>query len=101
MAQYHDARVRLEAVGRIDAMGEAERLRREAIEACLCSAQFHMDPLQHADAGVFVDGAIDLAWQAVTKVVDRTLWKFRDPSVEGRAAEWEDAAKLLLSGWSP
>ena len=76
-------------------------VRREAIEVCLCSVQFHMDPLQHAGAGVFVDGAIDLAWQALTKVVDRTLWKFRDHSVEGRAAEWEDAAKLLLSGWTP
>lgn len=30
LGQYHAARVRLEAVGRIDAMGEAERLRREA-----------------------------------------------------------------------
>ena len=80
---------------------EPARARREAIEACLCSSQFHVDPLQHAGVGVFVDGAIDLAWQAVTKVVDRTLWKFRDLSVEGRAAEWEDAAKLLLSGWSP
>jgi len=35
MAQYHDARVRLEAVGRIDAMAEAERLRREAQAAVI------------------------------------------------------------------
>ena len=35
MAQYHGARVRLEAVGRIDAMGEAERLRREAQAAVI------------------------------------------------------------------
>jgi hypothetical protein len=88
-------------VDAVSAKKISARVRREAIEACLCSAQFHMDPLQHAGVGVFVDGAIDLAWQAVTKVVDRTLWKFRDLSVEGRAAEWEDAAKLLLSGWSP
>ena len=58
----------------------------------------HSDFVKNMVAGV---GAIDLAWQAVTKVVDRTLWKFRDLSVEGRAAEWEDAAKLLLSGWTP
>lgn len=31
----HAARVRLEAVGRIDAMGEAERLRREAQAAVI------------------------------------------------------------------
>lgn len=79
----------------------SKALRREAIEACLCSAQFHMDPFQHAGAGVFSAGAIDLAWKSITVVVDRTLWKFRDHSVEGRAAEWEDAAKLLLSGWTP
>ena len=35
MAQYHDARVRAEAKGRIDAMGEAERLRREAQAAVI------------------------------------------------------------------
>lgn len=79
----------------------SKRLRREAVEACLCSAQFHMDPLQHAGVGVFSQAAIGLAWKAITVVVDRTLWKFRDHSVEGRAAEWEDAAKLLLSGWTP
>lgn len=77
----------------------SKKVRAEAIEACLCSAQFHMDPFQHV--GVFTADAIDLAWEAVTAVVDRTLWKFRDHSVEGRAAEWEDAAKLLLSGWTP
>ncbi len=79
----------------------SKALRREAVESCLCSAQFHMDPFQSAGVGVFDDGAIDLAWKAITIVVDRTLWKFRDLSVEGRAAEWEDAAKLLLSGWTP
>ena len=35
MGQYHAARVRLEAVGRIDAMAEAERLRREAQAAVI------------------------------------------------------------------
>lgn len=35
LGQYHAARVRLEAVGRIDAMGEAERLRREAQAAVI------------------------------------------------------------------
>ena len=35
MAQYHGARVRAEAKGRIDAMGEAERLRREAQAAVI------------------------------------------------------------------
>lgn len=76
-------------------------LRREAVEACLCSAQFHMDPFQPSGVGTFSQAAIGLAWEAITVVVDRTLWKFRDHSVEGRAAEWEDAAKLLLSGWTP
>lgn len=76
-------------------------LRREAIEACLYSAQFHMDPFQPSGVGTFSQAAIGLAWKAITVVVDRTLWKFRDHSVEGRAAEWEDAAKLLLSGWTP
>ena len=79
----------------------SKSLRREAVESCLCSAQFHMDPLQHAGVGVFSREAVGLAWAAITVVVDSTLWKFRDLSVEGRAAEWEDAAKLLLSGWAP
>ncbi len=79
----------------------SKALRREAVESCLCSAQFHMDPLQAAGVGAFSPASIGLAWAAITVVVDRTLWKFRDLSVEGRAAEWEDAAKLLLSGWTP
>jgi len=79
----------------------SKALRREAVEACLCSAQFHVDPFQAAGVGVFPPAAIDLAWKAITVIVDSTLWKFRDLSVEGRAAEWEDAAKLLMSGWTP
>ena len=79
----------------------SKALRCEAVEACLCSAQCHMDPLQSSGVGTFSSAAVGLAWSAITAVVDRTLWKFRDQSVEGRAAEWEDAAKLLLSGWTP
>lgn len=76
-------------------------LRREAVERCLCSAQFHLDPFQSSGVGAFSQDAIGLAWRAVSEVVDRMLWKFRDHTNEGRAAEWEDAAKLLLSGWTP
>ena len=76
-------------------------LRREAVERALTLAQFFVDGESLAGVGVFSVEAAALASDAANEVVQRTNPLHRDHSCEGRAAEWEDAAKLLLSGWTP